>query len=132
MLDLVLLLLLKHGAPGAVPAKELAPAIIAISEQYNLDPIQVTQIILVESKGKANAINKTSHDYGLMQIHDVTAKAYGASKTCLMLWRCNLGVGVLILSDLSRTCRYNVGSGPLLGRKLTNCLTYEHKLANIK
>lgn len=52
------------------------------SKKYNLDPLLVEAVIMVESKGKADTIS-SSEDYGLMQInkinHEWLGKKFGFS-----------------------------------------------------
>lgn len=126
----ILALLLTHSAPGSVDAHRLAPAIIAVSAKYNLDPELVTRIILTESRGRANAINLKTEDYGLMQINIKTATAMGVSKQDLMVWQKNIQIGAKVLSQMDRICRYNVGTAKLQGPRLERCTKYERKLAS--
>lgn len=129
---LILSLLLKHAAVNAVPAPKLVKEIFIVSKQYKVSPLVLAKIIMVESKGNAAAINYRTHDYGLMQIHDSTAELYGFDKKCLLDWKCNLRAGTRILADVTRVCRYNVGTGVLKGDRLEKCLQYEAKLDRIK
>lgn len=135
---LIMMLLIKHSAPGAVPAKQLAIEIQRVSDRFEVDSLIVTKIVLTESGGREGAYNARTHDYGIMQINERTAASYGFTKACLRNWRCNLRAGAKILSDIDswskdgRVCRYNVGSGVLKQDKLQKCLHYELKLANIK
>lgn len=133
MLQVITALLIANSSHNAVPAKDLAPMILWLSSQYEVDPVLVTRIVLLESKGIASAYNKRTNDYGLMQLNYHTMKAYGISVTCAKDWKCNLESGIRILSDIKdkRTCRYNVGSGKLKSEKLKRCLSYERKLASI-
>lgn len=123
----------RNSSPKAVPADKLAPVILKLAREYELEPDLITRIILLESKGEEKAYNRHTKDFGLMQINARTAKAYGLSRTCLMAWKCNLEAGIRILSDIGdgRVCRYNVGSKPLKGLRLKSCLKYERKLASI-
>lgn len=130
MYEVVLALLLSHSAPGAVPAEQLATEILRVSNQYSLNPVQVAQLVMTESRGLASAYNARTRDTGLMQIHDTTAYAYGADDACLKVWRCNLAIGAKVLSELNRLCRYNVGTGPLVGARLRRCEAYEQKVAS--
>ncbi len=132
MINTIISLLVAHSAPGAVAAKPLALAIIQVANAYGEDPILITQIILVESRGKALAYNSKTQDYGLMQINIKTAAAMHLDTACLFNWRCNLKVGVEILSKLNRPCRFNVGTKTLKGKRLENCLHYESKLASME
>ena len=121
--------LVRHQAVGAVPAAQLAPAIVRLSHSYHVDSHVVTAVLLQESRGRADAYNAVSRDYGIMQINHKTANSLGIGPACLNTWQCNLAYGVLILSKLSRTCQYNVGLRALSGNALQKCLSYEQKLA---
>lgn len=121
----------KHGARDMVSPKELAPAILHMSQFYDVDYNTITRVILLESRGRANAYNKETHDYGLMQINARTAKEYEAEAKCLWNWRCNLRVGVEVLSNVRRICNYNLGNSRLNARRMRKCLMYEKKLATI-
>lgn len=136
MLAIVTSLLLANSAPGAVPAKELAPAIIAIAVSNKIDPILLTKIVLVESGGVADAYNKTTQDYGIAQINEQTRKAYGFSRACMLVWRCNLNAAARILADMwrikgARSCMYNGGPKFRKPEYEKPCVIYETKLAYI-
>lgn len=133
-LSMCLLLMGKFSAADAVPADQLCPAIIASAKEHSVSPFLVAKIVLHESKGRENAYNSKSQDIGIMQINLKTARAYGFTNTCLHSWRCNLDVGVYVLSEMlhrkhTRICSYNVGNH--FEKKLMSCLTYEAKLAKI-
>lgn len=135
MIDLVYSLLIAHGAKSSVPAKQLAPAIVKLSKKYGEDPILVTQIILLESRGKANAHNTKTKDYGLMQINEKTILAKHLDMSRIFNWRYNLEAGVRILSELRkkdrfRPCMWNIG---VVGSKKYPrvCERYERKLSTI-
>lgn len=130
MYEIVLSLLVSHSAPGAVPANELVTAIIEVADIYDLDPVLITQIILTESRGRANAVNSRTQDYGLMQINIKTAEAYNVPIRDLLQWRKNLTLGAKVLATFDRTCRYNVGTARLHGARLDRCIRYEQKLAS--
>lgn len=129
--DTILVLLIANLAPGSVPAPALAAEIKLISEQYDVDAETVARIIIVESGGRPGAYNKKTKDYGLMQLNAKTMQLYGVKVSCAWDWRCNLRTGALILSHTKRVCQYNVGTAPLHGTLLRNCLRYEKKLANL-
>jgi len=85
-----------------------------IAAKYNEDPILITQIIILESRGKANAYNSKTQDYGLMQIHKSTAEGLGLGEKCLFDWHCNLEHGVKMLSNMRKQvdfkrCSWNTG-----------------------
>lgn len=122
----------KHGAKDMVNPKELAPAILYMAQYYDVDYTTITQVILVESRGREGAFNKRTKDYGLMQVNAHTAKAYEADTGCLFNWRCNLRLGVEILSVAKRLCHYNLGPRHLTVTRMRKCLIYERKIASVK
>jgi len=130
-MDMILALLLTNLAPGSVPPHDLAAEIVLVAEQYDVDAETVARIIIVESRGMPYAYNKRTKDYGLMQLNARTMQLYGVKMHCAWDWRCNLRTGALILSHTKRVCQYNVGTAPLHGTLLRNCLRYEKKLANL-
>lgn len=121
----------RHLAPGAVPADELAPLLRQKALEYEVDPDIVVRIVLQESRGLEKAINRRSHDYGLMQINRRTARSYQVGPKCLMNWKCNLEAGIRILSEVPHgdVCRYNIGSGILQGEVMKKCTRYMQQLA---
>jgi len=128
--------ILKHSSLGAVPNADLAKAIRKVSAKYGQNPDTVARIVMLESGGRANAFNKESSDYGIMQINKLTSKLYGIDLKCLHNWQCNLDAGVMILADLSRyssfrPCSYNIGPRRPKAIRLIKCLKYEQKLASI-
>lgn len=125
--------LLKKASPKAVPAKDLAPAILQTSLKYGLDYHLLMAVILLESRGVSTAHNKRTCDHGIGQINIRTAQAMGLSMTCLYNWRCNLDATARILSEIQdgNICRYNVGTGNLIGNLLVMCRNYERRLASI-
>lgn len=130
MNEAILALLIAHAAPQAVEPAKLAHEIMVVSKQYNADPELLTRIILVESRGIANAYNSHSADHGLMQINSRTARAYGIPHSCLYDWKCNLRAGARLVAKLRRPCHYNTGA---VGAKKypKQCLRYEKNLANL-
>lgn len=132
-LSAIMIMLSTHSAPTAVPAKELAPAIIYAALRHDVDPKLLTRILLVESRGISTAVNTATDDHGLMQINKKTQELYGISDWCVKIWQCNLDKAALILSEMpeDRTCRYNVGTRRIIGRLEVACLHYERKLASI-
>lgn len=132
MIKTIMAMLVAHSAPGAINPKYLAPAILKEAKYFNEDPILITQIILLESKGKADAINIKTKDFGIMQVNIKTAAAMHLDTACLLDWKCNLHEGVRILSKMDLPCQFNVGTKRLVGKRLLNCLKYANKLATIK
>jgi soluble lytic murein transglycosylase-like protein len=121
----------RNSSKKAVPAKRLAPAIMRLSCKYNVDPMIVTRVMLLESRGDASAYNAKTHDHGLMQLNDKTIARYGFDKERVYDWEYNLEAGVIILSRYKRLCIYNVGTAPLVGAQLHKCLHYETLVASI-
>ncbi len=136
LLATVTAILVGNLAPGAVPAKELAPAIVEASRAYRVDAKLIARIVVVESRGIATATNSRTQDYGLMQVNKTTQIAYGFTDVCLKDWRCNLLAGTKVLHDLlamkgSRPCVFNIGPrGRFLKYKVV-CERYELKLAMV-
>lgn len=130
-MEAILVLLLNNLAPDSVPAKPLAQAILQVSTKYNLDPEELTRVLLVESKGRPYAYNTRSADWGIMQINETTLMSNKWTYKCALNWRCNLELGAKVLSKTNRTCRYNVGTGALTGKRLKACLRYERKLEDL-
>lgn len=119
-------------APNRPPPQQLAPKLLKGWQQHKLHPSLVLSIISVESNFNAKAVNRRTHDYGLMQINNRTAASMGINQNCLEDWQCNLQVGLVVAAWAQKrgnVCRYNVGNGRLVGRKLKACNTYLAKLA---
>lgn len=125
----VLRILKTHSAKGAVPAKLLAKEVMFVSKLYKIDPIIYAKIIMVESRGRANAFNPKSKDYGIAQINHRVATNLGVTDGCLKEWRCNLIVGAFILKKKPRPCGYNLGYR--IKTRMQLCSQYEQKLANL-
>lgn len=118
----------RHSSPKAVPAKVLAPVILKLSRTYNVDPLLVVRIILIESRGIEKAYNKHSNDYGIAQIHLRGKNKTKANVACAMNWQCGLEMGIKILAKAHRPCAYNQGNKV---RNIILCHTYERKLASL-
>lgn len=136
ILNVITAMLTGHLAPGAVPPKVLAPAIIEAARAHNVDPKLIARIVIIESRGKADAYNAKTGDYGLMQLNKATILAYGISETCVKNWRCNLIKGTKVLADMlsmkgARSCVYNLGPKGRFKKYETACVRYETKLASI-
>ena len=106
-----------------------------IARQYKLDPYLFSAIVEHESQFVIAAHNKKSKDHGLTQINERTARAFGLDVVRLKEDPdYALKAGATVLYDFKRRyarreptlwwCRYNVGSGPLVGTKLQRCLKY--------
>lgn len=133
MIEVITALLVTYSAPNAIPAQELAPAIMKAAVKHRVSAILLTRIILIESKGVPTAFNSDTIDHGLLQINERTRIAYGLTQKCLSDWRCNLDAGAKILSDMlamedSRPCVYNVGPRGRFKKYETACLRYESRL----
>ncbi len=103
--------------------------------KFGLDADLYVAIVRVESGLYAGAYNKQTHDYGAAQVNKKTAQLYGFNLHLLKTdLKYNLEAGAKILADFKQTwpetyiCRYNVGSGRLIGKRLSNCLKYKSKV----
>jgi soluble lytic murein transglycosylase-like protein len=133
MLQLIVAMLVANSTHGAVPAEQLAPAIVAAGSRHGIDPTLVAQIVLVESGGVPGAYNPRTADHGLMQINEATRKAYNVSMWCAKQWQCNLDSATRILADMwrikgAKACMYNGGPKFRLPRYEAPCLRYQKKL----
>ena len=133
MIEVITALLVSYSAPKAIPAQEIAPAIMKAAVKHRVSAILLTRIILIESKGLPGAFNAETIDHGLLQINERTRIAYGLTQECLADWRCNLDAGAKILSDMlamagGRACAYNVGPRGRFKKYETACLRYESRL----
>lgn len=126
MIAIIMGMLLAAHVPNPQP---LAHSILRVSSLEDVDPIMMTQIILVESNGNPQAINTGTGDYGLMQIHLDAHPETGLM--CAMSMECNLRAGARIIKSLDRICQYNIGKKPMTERRLRLCLKYEERLATI-
>ncbi len=118
--------MLLDNSATAIHPFVLAMHIVAASAQYNVDPETVTRIIIVESRGSPKAYNRTSNDYGLMQVHGQRGRECGSD------WHCNLNLGVAILAKTGRTCEYNLGPKGKQKKYKKTCEGYERKLRKVK
>lgn len=126
-----------YKALGAAPAYKVIPEILKASKAYNVSAVLILKILLVESAGKAAAVNKKTADHGIMQINHRTAKYLNLSKVCVLDISCSINAAVAYLKTMQlrknyRHCMYNVGPNGLKRGKIKACLSYERKLANIK
>lgn len=123
-------------------ALRLGSAIYTAAVKGNVKPDLVLAIVAVESNFRVNAINKRSHDYGLMQINAWNVRVRGLNKHKLLTdINYNLEVGVTILSEFKRryahkeqtwACRFNTGTGKLVGRLADACTIYYTKIKSNK
>jgi soluble lytic murein transglycosylase-like protein len=109
--------------------------ILGAARVHKLRPCLIHAVLKLESNGKLDAVNRKTHDYGLMQINKKTAAAYGLTLARLTIdAKYNIEAGALVMADirddyekrepLTWVCRYNVGYGPLHGRRLVRCARY--------
>lgn len=126
MTSTILLLLLNAQVPNAA---HMATLIQQVAQAENVDPITVTKIVIVESRGNPHAINWKTGDYGVMQVN---LKSHPkVSLQCALNLECGLRAGARILKATKRPCAFNVGNAKLKGVRLKNCLIYDNKLASI-
>lgn len=126
-----------YKASGAAPAYKVIPEILKASKAYNVSSVLILKILLVESAGKAMAVNKRTADHGIMQINHRTAVYLNLSKVCVLDISCSINAAVAYLKTIQlrknyRHCMYNIGPNGLKRGKIKACLSYERKLANIK
>ena len=127
-------LLHKYAAKG-VDVNELSSVIKHESAVAKVDPVLITRLVLLESRGLSQAKNKRTGDHGLLQINKNTAMAYNLNSKCLYDMRCNLKAGIRILKDMQkwknyRVCCFNVGRR--LDDKKKACESYIKKLNSFK
>lgn len=127
-------LLHKYAAKG-VDVVELSAAIKHEAAVAKQDPVLITRLVLLESRGLAHAHNKKTADHGLLQINKHTAKAYKLNSKCLYDMRCNLRAGIKVLKDMQKwknykVCSFNVGRH--VDRKKKACESYIKKLNSFK
>lgn len=115
------LMLSQNNSPAT--AMQMA---VGVVQEFGPQTKLATQIIMVESRGKAGAINLKTSDYGLMQINSV----HKLPKACLLDWQCNIKYAHSILKKSSRLCAYNLGNKGSK-KNLKSCLRYELKVANV-
>lgn len=131
MLPIIALMLFVQPAQG----QDLKAIVIAAAEKYNVDAVLFVAIVQQESNFETKAYNPKSQDYGLAQINYKTARAYGLNTHRLLHdSKYNAEAGARILADIQNRygykepqtwfCRYNVGSGRLIGTKAARCIKY--------
>jgi len=103
----------------------LAYSIANVSNQERVDPITLTKMVIVESKGNPLAVNSRTEDYGILQIHLKAHPEIGFM--CAMTQDCGLKAGAKILKTLSRPCEYNLGKRGAMNN-VKKCLQYESNL----
>lgn len=91
----------------------------------------VRAVIMTESSGRVNVVSKTG-DYGIMQVNKRNIKDYRVYVDV----KFQIIAGVEHLAKLRAkkhklknwSCRYNVGTAPLIGNRLKACTKYVNKL----
>lgn len=110
-----------------------------LATKYGVDPLLVARIVEVESSRQVAAYNPATRDIGLMQVNETTAASMGLDYQRLLVdAQYNLESGIRVLAYMQRrfksrepmswVCRYNVGTGQLVGRRLHNCIQYLKKI----
>ena len=128
-----------HAKAPLKPKKDYKTVAFEIAKKYNVDPYLVLSIINVESTGCKYKVNKTSGDYGCMQVNQANIDKLGLDKHKLVHNDAYaIEAGVVILhkmklryadtEKLSWVCRYNVGTGKLRGRRAKLCTMYANKV----
>lgn len=129
--ELMLRLQKKHPKLKIDPS--LAPKIMVAAHKHGVSSRLLASIVAVESKFQPRAYNRRSKDYGLGQINIKSLFARGRSPNLVYNIEYNLDLSALILAEkqkrfatreLNWYCRYNVGTGKMRGKVLTNCEKY--------
>jgi soluble lytic murein transglycosylase-like protein len=121
--------------PRRVSIDDIKTQAKVVALKHGLSSDLYLNIIRVESNFKPHAYNNRTQDVGLAQVNKHTARAFGLNLIRLKHdYKYNLNAGAIILADFRRRyearnprlwpCRYNVGSGLLIGPKLVRCLVY--------
>lgn len=92
--------------------------VYAAADRHGLPRRLLAAIAVVESGGRADAINRHTHDYGLMQINWKTAKAWGYRPEQMLDPQLSVIVAAELLVKLRKAygeqprwiCRYNLGT----------------------
>lgn len=96
------------------------PLLYQAAKSRRLPVALLKAIVAVESRGNAQAVNRRTWDYGLMQINHLTATRYGYMPFEMLDKRKNIDVASDVLYRLKKQfgheptwyCRYNVGWAP--------------------
>jgi soluble lytic murein transglycosylase-like protein len=110
-----------------------------VARKYGLEPKLLRAICSVESDLNHKAINPNTFDFGIGQINDKTAKAFGIDVNRLLTDRAySIEMTAKVLSDFKRmygerepdswVCRYNVGTGILNPKRAYLCTVYLNKV----
>lgn len=137
LLLIVIAILIAEGSEAQV-CSLIEPTAYA----HHIDAKLLQSIITVESRLKVSAVNHKTHDYGLGQINKRTIASYHFDKDRLLTdEQYSLDATASVLRDFHKQyhkrepqtwmCRYNVGGGPLVGKKAENCLKYLNKLRKV-
>lgn len=117
----------------------LCALVMQAEHAYPRNPHIYAAIVAHES---AHGVGSENVDRGVAQVNKHTARAYGFDWARLQSSKeYNLQCGAKVLQDFADKyskrepatwwCRYNVGSGPMIGKKLVNCKKYMEKVNEV-
>lgn len=130
-----------HTEPEPVKLIHIEREYKEAAERYNVDPRLFKALLYVESNFNHKAVNAETLDFGIGQINIKTIEAYDIDFHRLRHDReYSIDRAAYILSTFKRyrksklpeskrwVCKYNVGTGRLVGKRLENCNKYLAKL----
>lgn len=105
------------------------------AKQHKLPITLLRAIASVESNNNPLAVNRKTHDYGLMQVNIKTAQGFGYKPADLMHAPTNVAVAAKLLKQYKRrfghektwACRYNLGTARNVSQ-WNSCKNYLDKL----
>lgn len=119
------------------PEPKLGPAIIRAANRYRIDARLLSSLLFVESEYRVSAVSSTG-DYGIAQINEANFLPMQIQKDRLVTdleYSVDTGARHLawFLKRYGNTglCRYNVGTGKLVGQRLENCIKYRNKIKKV-
>jgi soluble lytic murein transglycosylase-like protein len=107
----------------------------SIAYQYDLNPTLLAAIAKVESSNNPLAVNRRTHDYGLMQLNIRNLQHWKLSPTQALNADVSIKYAAKLLQGYKRrfghepkwACRYNLGTGRNVPSK-AQCEIYYNKL----
>lgn len=126
---------IEKNKPIKKPDKNLPELILKYSIKHDLEPRRLSAIFMQESSYRLNAVNKKSNDYGIGQVNAI----HGLDKKRLTSdLEYSIQHSARILGQFKKRyskqepevwyCRYNIGTGKLVGNKKSKCLAYLKKV----
>ncbi len=77
-------LIAKNSGNQKIKIDGLAWAFYNAEQTFGIPAVLLQAIAFIESSYRVNAVNKSSNDYGIMQVNSYNIKAYGFNKTKLL------------------------------------------------